>query len=83
MCVQVQLDAGEMMHWRRSWYASAHSTPAAPCSHVLFAASHSTKMQFDREMAAQTDAAAAEGAVLRYVGLVDAEGGTASVTLKR
>jgi hypothetical protein len=34
-------------------------------------------------MAAQADAAAAEGGVLRYVGVVDAAAGTAGVTLKR
>ncbi|KAI8476646.1 MAG: homoserine dehydrogenase [Monoraphidium minutum] len=38
--------------------------------------------EFDNEMASRADAAAAEGGVLRYVGVVDAAAGTASVTLK-
>jgi hypothetical protein len=40
-------------------------------------------VQFDAEMAQRADAAAAEGGVLRYVGVVDVASGTASVTLQR
>ncbi|KIZ04254.1 bifunctional aspartokinase/homoserine dehydrogenase 1 [Monoraphidium neglectum] len=38
--------------------------------------------EFDAEMAQRADAAAAEGGVLRYVGVVDVASGTASVTLQ-
>lgn len=38
--------------------------------------------EFDGDMAARADAAAAGGATLRYVGVVDVEAGAASVTLK-
>lgn len=40
-------------------------------------------MQYDGDMSAQADAAAAAGEVLRYVGRVDVAAGTASVTTAR
>ena len=40
-------------------------------------------LQYDGELASQAESAAAAGEVVRYVGRVEVEEGTASVTLAR
>jgi hypothetical protein len=58
-----------------------HTHGNAPAAHC--ATPPPPRCQYDAQMAARADAAAAAGAVLRYVGVVDVAAGAASVTLQR
>lgn len=77
---QVRRAPAGRLHVSQSLQACAADPAAAVCTLLCHCCGC---LQHDAEMAAQADAAAAAGEVLRYVGHVDVAAGRASVTTAR